>query len=106
MTQVVPFPDDDSLPVIAAYKRALRLYSPDAVPGFVSLEGYLAGRLTIAGLESCGREVDRACFVDTLLGANAIDLEGFGLSFGVDDNQGSDAVFITVIGADGSYHPH
>ena len=105
VTQVVPFPDDDSLPVIAAYKRALRLYSPDAVPGFVSLEGYLAGRLTIAGLESCGREVDRACFVDALLGADAIDLEGFGLSFGAGDNQGSDAVFITVIGADGSYHP-
>ncbi len=105
VTQVVPFPDDDSLPVIAAYKRALRLYSPEAVPGFVSLEGYLAGRLAIAGLESCGREVDRACFVDALIGANAIDLEGFGLSFGVDDNQGSDAVFITVIGADGRYHP-
>ncbi|MYB41252.1 MAG: ABC transporter substrate-binding protein [Chloroflexi bacterium] len=105
VTQVVPFPDDDSLPVIAAYKRALRLSSPDAVPGFVSLEGYLAGRLAIAGLESCGRDVDRACFVDALLGADAIDLEGFGLSFGEGDNQGSDAVFITVIGADGSYHP-
>ena len=59
MTQVVPFPDDDSLPVIAAYKRALALYLPDATPGFVSLEGYLAGRLAIAGLEGCGREVDR-----------------------------------------------
>ena len=105
VTQVVPFPDDDSLPVIAAYKRALRLYSPDAVPGFVSLEGYLAGRLAIAGLESCGREVDRSCFVNAILGNDAIDLEGFGLSFGEGDNQGSDAVFITVIGADGRYHP-
>ena len=105
VTQVVPFPDDDSLPVIAAYKRALALYSPDATPGFVSLEGYLAGRLAIAGLESCGREVDRACFVNALLGAEAIDLEGFWLSFGAGDNQGSDSVFITVIGADGSYHP-
>ncbi len=105
VTQVVPFPDDDSLPVIAAYKRALALYSPDAVPGFVSLEGYLAGRLAIAGLESCGPALNRPCFVDAILGADSLDLEGFGLSFGADDNQGSDAVFITVIGPDGRYHP-
>ena len=105
VTQVVPFPDDDSLPVIAAYKRALRLYAPDAVPGFVSLEGYLAGRLAIEGLERCGRDVDRACFMNAVLGADPIDIGGFGLSFGEGDNQGSDAVFITVIGADGLYHP-
>ena len=105
VTQVVPFPDDDSLPVIAAYKRALALVAPDEAPGFVSLEGYLAGRLTIAGLESCGRELDRACFVDAVLGASSIDIEGFQLSFGAGDNQGSDAVFITVISADGRYHP-
>ena len=105
VTQVVPFPDDDSLPVIAAYKRALALYLPDATPGFVSLEGYLAGRLAIAGLEGCGREVDRACFVDAILGTDSIDIEGFALNFGEGDNQGSDSVFITVIGADGRYHP-
>ena len=105
VTQVVPFPDDDSLPLIAAYKRALAAYAPDAVPGFVSLEGYLAGRLAIAGLDSCGPAVDRACFVNALLGADAIDIDGFELSFGENDNQGSDSVFITVIGSDGLYHP-
>ncbi len=105
VTQVVPFPDDDSLPLIAAYKRALAVYAPDAVPGFVSLEGYLAGRLAIAGLDSCGPAVDRACFVNALLGADAIDIDGFELSFGENDNQGSDSVFITVIGSDGLYHP-
>ena len=89
VTQVVPFPDDDSLPLIAAYKRALAVYAPDAVPGFVSLEGYLAGRLAIAGLDSCGPAVDRACFVNALLGADAIDIDGFELSFGENDNQGS-----------------
>ena len=105
VTQVVPFPDDDSLPLIAAYKRALAAYAPDAVPGFVSLEGYLAGRLAIAGLQSCGKEVDRSCFTAGLLGADSIDIDGFELSFGENDNQGSDSVFITVIGSDGLYHP-
>ena len=107
VTQVVPFPTDDTLPVVAAYHDALSAYAPDAVPGFVSLEGYLAGRLAIAGLERCGRELDRGCFLDGLLRGEAIDIDGFTLRYGdsASDNQGSDAVFLTVIGGDGRYHP-
>ena len=105
VTQVVPFPTDDSLSIISSYHDALSAYAPDAVPGFVSLEGYMAGRLAIAGLELCGRDVDRACFLDELLQADTITIEGFPLQYGGQDNQGSDAVFVTVIGRDGGYHP-
>ncbi len=107
VTQVVPFPTDDRLPVVAAYMDALAAYAPEAVPGFVSLEGYLAGRLVIAGLERCGREVDRACFRDSVLRGDAIDIDGFELRYGDGENpnQGSEAVFLTVIGSDGEYHP-
>ena len=105
VTQVVPFPTDDSLSIISSYLDALSAYAPDAVPGFVSLEGYLAGRLAIAGLERCGRDVDRACFLDNLLQAESINIDGFQLQFAGLDNQGSDTVFLTVIGGDGSYYP-
>ncbi len=105
VTQVVPFPTDDSLSVISSYLDALSAHAPNAVPGFVSLEGYLAGRLAIAGLERCGRELDRACFLDNLLELDSMTIDGFQLQFGGIDNQGSDAVFVTVIGRDGSYHP-
>jgi len=101
VTQVVPFPTDTSLPVVQAYHRALAVFDPDAVPGFVSFEGYLAGRLTILGLERCGPELSRDCFLNSLRSAEEID--GFKLRFDSADNQGSDAVFLTVIGADGRY---
>ena len=104
VTQVVPFPWDDSLPVVASYQSALEAYQPGTSPGFVSLEGYLAGRMAISGLELCGRDLDRECFVDGILGSERIDLEGFELQFGPGDNQGSDKVFLTVIGDDGAYH--
>ena len=104
VTQVVPFPEDDSLAVVAAYQRALAAYAPDASPGFVSFEGYLAGRLAIAGLEQCGREVTRSRFLANLRGSQALDIEGFSLQYGEDDNQGSDKVFLTVIGRNGEYH--
>ena len=107
VTQVVPFPTDDSVPIIAAYLDALSTYASDAVPafGFVSLEGYLAGRLAIFGLDGCGRQVDRTCFLHSLLQSETIDLNGFQLQYGEQDNQGSDAVFLTVIGQDGRYYP-
>ena len=104
VTQVVPFPEDASLSVVAAYQRALAAYAPDATPGFVSLEGYLAGRLAIAGLERCGRDLDRACFLESLREAGAFDIEGFALQYGEDDNQGSDRVFLTVIGPGEQYY--
>ena len=105
VTQVVPFPTDDAVPIVRAYMGALADYAPDAVPGFVSLEGYLAGLLAIAGLEACGRDLDRECFLDALHQPSLTDIGGFRVSFDSDDNQGSDAVFLTAIGDDGQYYP-
>ena len=103
VTQVVPFPTDEIPRVGIAYRRALATHAPEATPGFVSYEGYLAGRLAIVALERCGREVDRAGFLKSLRSTDIIDLDGFELLYGENDNQGSDAVFLTVIGTDGSY---
>ena len=105
VSQVVPFPTDYSLPVIEAYSRALSAYNADATPGFVSLEGYLAGRLAVAGLEGCGPDIDRDCFLSALRDADVIDLDGFEIRYGAEDNQGSDDVFLTRIGPDGNYRP-
>ena len=105
VTQVVPFPTADEPSIAAAYRRALETHAPSALPGFVSFEGYLAGRLAIVALELCGWELDRACFLDSLRRVDIIDLDGFKLRYGDTDNQGSDTGFLTVIGADGRYYP-
>ena len=105
VTQVVPFPTDDSVPIVSSYLNALSVFDPEATPGFVSLEGYLTGRLAIAGLEGCGRDVDRECFQNSLRSADVISIDGFELRYGANDNQGSDTVFLTTIGSDGNYRP-
>ena len=104
VTQVVPFPTDDSQRIVSSYINALSAYDPEAVPGFVSFEGYLAGRLAIEGLGRCGQEVDRTCFLEILNYTDYIDIDGFTLRYG-NDNQGSNEVFLTVIGDDGKYRP-
>ena len=104
VTQVVPFPTE-TVRIAASYRRALSAHAPRATPGFVSFEGYLAGRLTIVGLERCGESVNRVRFLDSVLRGNSISLDGFNLRYGQGDNQGSDRVFLTVIERDGRYSP-
>ena len=103
VTQVVPFPTDREVPVSASYLDALAEYAPGAVPGFVSFEGYLAGRLAALGLERCGDDVHRECFLEQFRMPEPFDIDGFELQYGGADNQGSDAIFVTTIGADGEY---
>jgi len=105
VTQVVPFPWDDSIPIVADYHAALEAYAPEESPGFVSLEGYIAGRFVIEVAERCGRDIDRQCFMQNLRNGDIVDLGGFELQFGAMDSQGSNEVFLTVIGPDGNYHP-
>lgn len=103
VTQVVPFPEDTTIPLVAEYRRDLRATNPDAEFGFVSLEGYIVGRLVLATLNKVGPDVTRQRFLDTLIQTGRIDLGGIELTFGPNDNQGMDKVFFTRMQPDGSY---
>lgn len=103
VTQVVPFYDNIDLPVVASYNAALRAYNPGASPDFVSLEGYLAGRLAIWLLDACGPDPTRRCFIESALSHNEINLDGLILEFGVGDNQGLDRVYLTLLDENGEY---
>ncbi len=105
VTQVVPFPRDDNPPVVGEYRQALAALDPESVPGFVSLEGYLAGRLVIEGLRLAGRKPTREQFLKGLQEAETLDLSGFPLRYGPDDNQGSDRVYLTIIDERGEFQP-
>jgi ABC-type branched-subunit amino acid transport system substrate-binding protein len=105
ISQVVPFPWDASLPVVAEYQAALKAVNAEAEPGFVTLEGYIVGRLTIEALKVAGPDLSRDGFLTALAGLTQIDLGGALLSFGPGDNQGMDAVFMTRITADGHFEP-
>jgi ABC-type branched-subunit amino acid transport system substrate-binding protein len=105
VTQVVPFPGDTSLPLVARYQRALKAGNPDAQIGFVSLEGYMVGRLIVEALEKMKGPITRAGLLSTIKEVGTFDLGGITLSYGPDNNQGMDKVFFTVIQADGSFKP-
>lgn len=103
VTQVVPLPEDKTIPLVARYQDALRANSPSAEFGFVSLEGYLVGRLVIETLDRVGRDVTRNTFLSEIAAIGELDLGGLTLSYGPQDNQGMDNVFLTEIQEDGSF---
>lgn len=103
VSQVVPFPWDASVKVIADYQAAIRARDPKAQPEFVSLEGYLVGRLAIAALERAGPEPSRAGLLRVIKESGPFDMGGLTMTFGPDDNEGLDKVFMTVIQPDGSF---
>jgi branched-chain amino acid transport system substrate-binding protein len=103
VTQVVPLPDDVKVPLVARYQRALKAVNPNAAPGFVSLEGYIAGRLVVEALNKLGNSVTRAGLLSTIRDVGVFDLDGITLSYGPGDNQGMDKVYLTVIQPDGSF---
>ncbi|MEP2705131.1 MAG: ABC transporter substrate-binding protein [Roseibium sp.] len=105
VSQVVPFPWDDSIPMVKAYQAALKAIDPAAEPGFVTLEGYVVGKLAVMGLENAGKDVTRENFLNAFWSTGAFDLGGVTLTFGPGDSQGMDDVFMTSIQKDGSFAP-
>ena len=103
VSQVVPFPWDASLKVVADYQAAIKAMDAKAEPEFVSLEGYLVGRLAIAALAKAGKDVTREALLRTIKETGKFDIGGLMMTYGPEDNEGLDKVFMTVIEADGTF---
>jgi branched-chain amino acid transport system substrate-binding protein len=103
VSQVVPFPWDASLKVVADYQAAIKAVDTAAEPEFVSLEGYLVGRLTIAALAKAGAEPTRAGILQAIKDSGKFNIGGLEMTFGPEKNQGLDQVFLTVIQPDGTF---
>ncbi|WP_339717138.1 ABC transporter substrate-binding protein [uncultured Sneathiella sp.] len=103
VTQVVPFPDDMDIPLVQSYQKALTAFNPALETGFVSLEGYLAGRFVAAVLEELGPNVTREAFLEKVETTRRFDIDGLELLFGPGDNQGLNRVFLTELQGDGSF---
>ncbi|MCV6592186.1 MAG: ABC transporter substrate-binding protein [Silicimonas sp.] len=104
ISQVVPYPWDTSLPVVDMYLKALKAVNETAEPGFVTLEGYLVGRVALRILDAAGPDADRAAFLAAMGTLGHFDIGGLTFTYGEGDNQGLDTVFLTRI-TDGGFEP-
>ncbi len=97
ITQVVSFPDDESVPLVKEYREALKKYQPNFAPGFVSLEGYMVGKFFAMAVESLKGDLTRENFIQSVQETGSFDLGGIVLRYGPQDHQGMDDIFLTKI---------
>ena len=97
ISQVVPHPSASSIPQVETYRKALKRYSPDATPDWISLEGYLEGRLFAELIRRSGDELTKASFASALNNPAPIDLNGLTAVFGPNHNQAFDSVYLTQV---------
>jgi hypothetical protein len=82
-------------------REGIEAAEPNSQPSFVSLEGYLVGRLIIAAIGTIKGDVSRQALLDAIYSTGRFDLGGVTLTFGAGKNQDMDKIFFTVIQPDG-----
>jgi ABC-type branched-subunit amino acid transport system substrate-binding protein len=103
VTQVVPNPTSQASTLIK-YRDQLKRHAPGEKPGFVSLEGWLVGRLFLEGLQRAGKGLTTDALVDALEGIHGVDLGiGVPLTFSPSEHQASHKVWGTVMDGKGEF---
>ncbi len=102
VSQVMPSPSDLSMLIVKEYHAALKASNPSSNPDYVSMEGYLVGRLAVEALKKAGKNLNREFFLKSFNGS--FDLGGVKVTYDMpQDNQGMDDIFLTTVKADGTF---
>lgn len=92
ITQVVPSPDDTSIPLIKQYQQDMK----GAGMNYTSLEGYTDAMVLVEALKKAGNGLTRAGLASVLEGMQT-DLGGLNVGFSATKHQGSTQVFLTQV---------
>jgi ABC-type branched-subunit amino acid transport system substrate-binding protein len=102
VTQVVPFPYTPVTPLSGDYLAAIRSDSARGQsPSYTSMEGYVAARVLTEALRRAGKAPSRDGLLAAVQGMTALNLGGFNLSYGPNNNVGSRFVELTLLTKDG-----
>ncbi len=96
VAQVMPSPSQQEQALVARYRRALIDFDGGVRPTYISLEGYVAGRVA-AALAGQIDKVTRQSFYAAIAALPSLEIDGLR----VPSNQ----VFLTMAQADGAFEP-
>lgn len=95
ITQVVPSPFDDSIPIVKQYQADMKAAGASEFD-YTSLEGYIDAVALVEGLKKAGPDLTRAGFL-AALEKMSVNLGGLDIAFGPQDHQGLNKVYLTKI---------
>jgi ABC-type branched-subunit amino acid transport system substrate-binding protein len=98
VTQVVPCPWDEGIPIVREYRADLKAVDPSAIAGFGDLEGYIAARILTLALKKIPGAPTREGIIDALEGLGDFDI-GLGepLHLSRTEHQASHRVWPTLL---------
>jgi len=97
ISQVVPFPWNRRVPVVAEYQKLMQTQLGRSKFGFTSLEGFLAAKLITTAIEQSGTPPSRQGLLTAFNRMQSLNLGGFQVSLGTGDHQASDYVELTFL---------
>jgi ABC-type branched-subunit amino acid transport system substrate-binding protein len=98
VTQVVPDPTDDNIPIAGDYKVDLEAINSSASPGFGDFEGYIAARILTQALSKIQGPLTREAIVDVLETFGTFDVGlGTPLYLSPAEHQASHKVWPTIL---------
>jgi branched-chain amino acid transport system substrate-binding protein len=95
ISQVVPSPYDDSLPLVHDYQADMRDVGL-ANFSYLGLEGYVNAVVLVEGLRRAGQNPTEDSLIDALEHLK-IDFRSFAIQFSTENRQGSHQVFLTKV---------
>ncbi len=98
ISQVVPSPADAAIPLVKDFQAALKAVDAAAKPTYGSLEGYLGGRVLLAGLDKAGKDLTRPGLTAALESLQKADIGGVQVTFTKDNHQALSQVYLTQVG--------
>jgi ABC-type branched-subunit amino acid transport system substrate-binding protein len=96
ISQVVPFPEDDSLPVTRECREVVGKHAGEKL-GFVNFEGCITAKAMVAALEKAGKTLTQESLIQSLESFKGQDLGGLALTLAPDNHQALNQVFMTQI---------
>ena len=98
ISQVVPFPWDNTLPVVKEYQRLMKAENKSI--NFSSLEGFISAKVMVEGLRRAGKAPTREGLIKALETMDPYDVGGFKVAYRPNDHRGSRFVDLTIISKD------
>jgi branched-chain amino acid transport system substrate-binding protein len=101
IAQAVPFPFSPTLPVVSEYQKMMKQYAPNEPLSFSTLEGFIAGKITVEALKRAGPKPTREKVLKALNSMGELNLGGVYVNYSPKARNGWGTVDLTVIGPSG-----
>jgi ABC-type branched-subunit amino acid transport system substrate-binding protein len=103
ISQVMPFPHSDTLPVTREYKRLFAKFAPaDASISYTNFEEFIGAKVLVEAIRRSGPNPTPEKILRALEALGNLDVGGFNVSFSPASRVGSRFVEVTVIGKSGT----